>query len=155
MGRESMEELGNAILSGAAGGAIAGIVVAFILGASRWIAVKRRRQDEIDHIREMITNDRRGIYDVSVESAPGDPFTLNCDVVRYALFDGMRRELEFALDGRSSEITFDEIRQIRRVFVRDDLLESKAPGRSPEGLRYYDGIFADLEKIDWLKLPPR
>ena len=73
----------------------------------------------------------------------------------------MRRELELelALDGRSSEITFDEVRQIRRIFVVDDLIRDRAPDRapdrSPEGSRHYDKIFGDLEKIEWLKLPKR
>ena len=67
----------------------------------------------------------------------------------------MRRELELSLDGRSSEITFDEIRQIRRVFVVDDLLRNKAQDKFPMGLRHYDQIFGGLEKIEWLKLPER
>ena len=78
---------------------------------------------------------------------------LDSKQVRYAHFDGLRRELELALDGRSSEITFDEIRQIRRVFIRHDLIRNAAPDRLPEGLTFYNSIFQRLEEIEWLELP--
>ena len=149
-----MDEVGSGIISGATGGAIAGLVVSVILGAYRLIAAKCRRKDQVKHIREMITNDREQLYGVfDEETASVD--RPSPDVFRHALFGGMRRELESALDGRSSEITFDEIRQIRRTFVVDDLLRRKTPDSHPKGLRHYDGIFGELEKIAWLELPKR
>ena len=153
---ELMDEVGSSIISGAAGGAIAGVVVSIILGAYRLIVVKRRRKDQIKHIREMITNDREQLYgDFEEEGAPADPNRPSSDEFRYVLFGGMRRELELALDGRSPEITFDEIRQVRRIFVFDDLIRQRAPDKYPEGLRHYDQIFGELEKVEWLKLPKR
>ena len=150
------DEVGNGIISGIAIGAIAGLVVSIILGAYRLIAAKCRRKDQIKHIREMITNDREQVYRIfDEESAPADPHRPSSDAFRSALFDGMRRELELALDGRSSEITFDEIRQIRRIFVVDDLVRRKAPDNYPKGLTHYDHIFGELEKIEWLKLSKR
>ena len=148
--------MGNGIISGAAGGAIAGIVVSIILAAYRLIVAKCQRRDQINHIREMITNDREQVYgSPDEENALSEPNRPSSDEFRYTYFSGMRRELELALDGRSSEITFDEIRQIRRIFVVDDLLRRKAPDKCPTGLRHYDKIFGDLEKIEWLKLPKR
>ena len=151
-----MDGVGNSIIVGSAGGAIAGLVVSIVLGAYRLFVSKYRRKDQIRHIREMITNDREQIYGIfDDEGAPTDPYRPSSDAFRYTLLQGMRRELELALDGRSSEITFDEIRKIRRVFVLDDLLRCKAPDRFPEGLRHYTKIFEDLEKIEWLRLPER
>ena len=151
-----MDEVGNGIISGAAGGAIAGIVVTVILGASRLVVAKWRRRNQINHIRDMIANERAQIYVVTEQTdLPADSNRPTSDAFRYTYFDGMRRELKLALDGRSSEITFDEIRQIRRVFVLDDLLRSKASGKPPVGLKHYNNIFGDLEKIEWLKLPKR
>ena len=142
-----MDEVGNSIISGAAGGAIAGIVVSIILAAYRLIVAKCQRRDQINHIREMITNDRERVYGfLDEENAPSDPNRPSFDEFRYAELVGMRRELELALDGRSSGITFDEIRQIRRVFVLDDLLRRKAPDKLPTGLHHYDNIFGDLER---------
>lgn len=151
-----MDGVGSGIISGATAGAIAGLVVSIILGVYRLIAAKCRRKDQVRHIREMITNDREQLYGVfDEETASVDPNRPSPDVFRHALLGGMRRELEPALDGRSSEITFDEVRQIRRTFVVDDLLRSKTPDSYPEGLRHYDGIFGELEKIAWLELPQR
>ena len=150
------EQVGNSIISGAVGGAIAGLVVSVILGASKLIVAKWRRRNQINHIREMIANDRELVYGVCYEeNLPVDPHRPSPDAFRHTFLDGMRRELELALDARSSEITFDEIRQIRRVFVVDDLLRSKAPGKPPVGLKYYDNIFGGLEKIEWVRLPKR
>lgn len=56
-----MDDLGNSIISGVAGGAIAGIVVSAILAAYRLVAAKWRRREQISHIREMIANEHRYI----------------------------------------------------------------------------------------------
>ena len=148
--------VGNEIIFGATGGAIAGLVVSIALGAYRLIVTRIRRRDQIRHIREMIVNDREHIYGEFEEgSMPPDPHRPSPNLFRWAIFGGMRRELELALDGRSSEITFDEIRQVRRIFIRDDLIRERAPDKSPDGLRHYDQIFGELEEVEWLKLPKR
>ena len=155
-----IDQVSNSIISGAAGGAIAGLVVSILLAGYGLIVAKWRRRDQIKHIREMVTNEREQLYSIfDEESVPADPLAPSSDVFRYVMFQGMRRELELALNGRSSEITFDEVRQIRRIFVGDGLIRDRAPDRapdrSPEGSRHYDKIFGDLEKIEWLKLPKR
>ena len=151
-----MGDVGNSIISGAAGGAIAGLVVTLILAAYSFGEAKLRRNEQIRHLQEMIANDRAHIYDIPEQTdAPLDPNRPSPDAFRYILFDGMRRELELALDGRSSEITFDEIRQIRKAFILHDLLRDKAPGKHPEGLAFYNDIFKELEEIGWLELPSR
>lgn len=145
-----MDDLVNGIISGA----IAGLVVSVILGAYRLIVAKCRRKDQIEHIREMITNERETIYSVEVGNIPAEPFGPTPDAFRYILFSGIHQELELSLDGRSSEITFDESRQIRRAFVvHDDLYRRLPTGHYPEGVFLYDRVFEQLENIDWLKLP--
>ena len=128
-----------------------------MLGVYRLFVSIFRRKNQIKHIGTMIANDRDRILNVSDDTidAAADHQMPSLDAVRYTLFKGMRRELELALDGRSSEVTFDEIRQIRRVFVRDDLFKSTGPDRIPNNLLYYDNIFGDLENLKWLKLPNR
>ena len=151
-----IDQVSNGIISGAVGGAIAGLVVSILLAGYGLIVAKWRRKDQIKHIREMVTNEREQLYSIfDEENAPADPLRPSSDAFRYAAFQVMRRELELALDGRSSEITFDEVRQIKRIFVVDDLIRDRDPDRSPEGFRHYDNIFGDLEKIEWLKLPKR
>ena len=104
----------------------------------------------------MVTNEREQLYRIfDEESAPADPDRPSPDLFRYVAFQGMRRELDLALDGRSSEITFDEVRQIRRIFVVDDLIRDRGSGGAPEGFHHYDKVFGDLGKIEWLKLPKR
>ena len=151
-----MDEVGNGIIAGAVAGTIAGIMVSMLLTARRVIVARCRRRDQTNYIREMITTGREQVYGVPDEdNDPSDPSKPNADDFRYIYFDSMRRELDLALDGRATEITFDEIRQVKRMFVLDDLFKSKVPDRRPIGLRHYDNIFGGLEKIEWLKLPQR
>ena len=149
-----MGDLGHSIVSGVAAGFIAGLMVAIVLAANRWIDENQLRNEQIRHVRELIASERANMYSVSEQFDPlPDGSHLDLNMVRYAHFDFLRKELDLALDGRSSEITFDEIRQIRRVFIRHDLIRSAAPDRLPEGLTFYNGIFQSLEEIEWLKLP--
>ena len=148
-----MDEVINSIISGASGGAIAGLVVTLILASYRQVDAKLRRREQISHIRTIIAVERANIYAIlEFDSLPGG-IEIDSNSARYAHFEYLRRELELALDGRSSEITFNEIRQIRRVFIRHDLIRNAVPDRLPEGLTFYNGIFQSLEEIEWLKLP--
>ena len=150
-----MDDLGSTIVSGAVGGAIAGLVVTLILAAYSHVDAKLQRREQISHIREMIATERANIYDIPRFEPLPDGTTPDLNSVRYAMFEYLHRELELALDGRSSEITFDEKRQIRRVFVVYNLLRDKGPDKPPDGLNFYSGIFSRLEEIEWLKLPRR
>ena len=150
-----MGDVGNSIISGGAGGAIAGLVVTLILAAYSHVDAKLQRREQISHIREMIATERANIFDVRGFEPLPDGTSPDLNSVRYVMFEYLRRELELALDGRSSEITFDEKRQIRRVFVVHDLLREKAPNKTPDGLNFYSGIFSSLEEIEWLKFPRR
>ncbi|MCE2405718.1 MAG: hypothetical protein J4F43_11255 [Dehalococcoidia bacterium] len=144
----------GAILNGIISGVAAGVVVSVILGCYGLVDSKLKRREQISHIREMIATDRAQIYGVPEDTdLPSDPNRPPSSAFRYVLFDGMRRELQLALDGRSSELTFDEIRQVRRAFILSDLLKQQAPNSHPVGMRYYDQIFEALEQIAWLKLP--
>ncbi len=145
----------DAIVNGIISGTIAGLTVFILLGVYRQIAKQLRRQGQISHTREIIVSGREQIYGISGESDPTDPHKPSPDNFRYVFFQAMRRELELALDSRSSEIAFDEIREIRRTFISDDLIRGSAPDKHPTGLQHYHNIFGDLEKIEWLKLSKR
>ena len=145
------------ITSGAIAGAIAGIVVSIVLGLYRLTAAWFRRRSQIKHIRALIADNRDNVYGRPDEISNLPEVSVSPDAIRYEIFAFMREELEKTLDKRSSEITFDEISQIRHIFIRDNLVKEGAPVRStlPQGLKYYDGIFSDLEQIAWLRLPRR
>ena len=147
----------NDVWTSMIGGAAAGLVVSALLELRERVAAKLRRREQIRHIREMIANGRARIYGVPDPFRPlpdGFKGELDSNLVRYRMFEGLRKDLDLALDGRSSEITFDEIRQVRVVFLMDDLIRRDAPGRLLS-LEIYDDIFEEWEQIKWLKLPSR
>ena len=144
----------DGIVNGIASGAAAGLVVSGVLGLVALVVKRWKRCNQARHIRGIMTSGKESIYSVSEESAPRDPEKPPPEAFRYLHFEYMRREAELALDGRSSEITFDEIRQIRRLFIVDDLIRRADLNPNPS-LQFYHNFFGDLKKIKWLKLPER
>ena len=86
---------------------------------------------------------------------PGPNVSFTLDQIRYEIFNYMRRELDLALDSRASEITFDEIREVRRVWVIDDLIKGVEGSPRIPDLKVLEHIFERLDEIKWLKLPER
>ena len=70
--------------------------------------------------------------------------------MRKAFFDDLQRQLESALVGRSSRLTYDEIQQVNITFIG---LHKLNPDFVPnEG--WYIEKFHKAESIKWLKLTP-
>ena len=71
------------------------------------------------------------------------------DAVRTYEYEAMRRHVRSALEGRASQLTFDEVWQLERVF------EIGYP--NPRWLAYsqIEQVFAFLESLAWLDLEPR
>ena len=143
------------VVRGIVSGAIAGLVVSAFLGLFA-VSVKRwRRWDQIRHIRQVIMYGREEIVAVPEDEAgliPSQPIRVSSDDARNAIFIGMRRGLDLILEGRASEIRFDEKMGIKRIWVTDDLIRSRKPpvNRSKEIL---DHFFERLAGVTWLKLP--
>lgn len=78
-----------------------------------------------------------------------DDTIIHEEAVRTYEYEAMQRHVRSALDGRASQLTFDEVWQLERVF------EIGYP--DPRWLSYsqIDQVFAFLESLDWLELEPR
>lgn len=140
-----MAEIVNGIISGST----AGLVVAGLLGLATLAAKIWKRRSQIRHIRAIVTSYKRSIYSKKEGNLTQGPTP---DQFRYIIFGGMRRDLESALDAGSSEITFNEQEEIKGVLFQDDVVKLAGPNHLPKGMKFYDTVFRDFEKIKCLKL---
>ena len=145
-----------------------GLVVATILLAKDWLTDRWDRQDEIAYIREVIVSARLDISKaragrVAVQTLGSSAFRVKRRSREEAQLEAWRiftAELSDVLAYRTSRLTYDEKRELRRRF----------PGISVDGRRllgdpldviiragvsmHYRDIFSQAESINWLGLPP-
>ena len=136
----------NGIVSGVA----AGIVLTVFFAAIDHIRTHAKRTDQIRYLSTLISDYRGKILDVR-EDIPhptdGDPITVHQQ--RKLLHNQLLRQLDSALSGRTSELTYDEVESVRSVFwsAYNRLLGDKL---WPEE-RYLE-TFKRAESIKWLGL---
>ena len=77
----------------------------------------------------------------------GPNVTLTPDQLRRTHYDWMRRTLDAAIDHRASEMTYDEVDELRQAlyFVNWSIDNHRA---APKGL--YDSMVGNLQSIKWL-----
>ena len=140
------------MVSGIVSGVSAGIVLAVFFGTIDRIRAYTKKRDQIRYLSNLIANSRGKILEVH-EDVPhptdGNPITV--DQVRKVLYNDFLRQLDSALSGRTSELTYDEVESIRSVFwdAYNRLLGDKL---WPEDL--YLRTFKKTESIKWLRLSP-
>ena len=72
------------------------------------------------------------------------------DEVRKAKLQWLHQQIQQILLGRASRLSFDEIQQVKQAFNTVELHPNWVPNEQG-----YDGIFNQLESIEWLRLTPR
>ena len=131
----------DGILIGVGSGVVLSLLSAVVLFVSRW----KRRRNQIQYIRSLIFDFRRKI----LAAEPFRDYTRQD--VQKAYFDDMKRQLSAALEGRATELSFDEVNAIKTIVVGfADLFPQLI--LNEEG--YNKQIFFKLEAVKWLKLPP-
>lgn len=150
-----MGNLWHNIIAGIIAGTIAGIVAGLVLAGfsehNDRIDKREKRRDQVKYLSDLIAAFRTQIFDTKEDVFfPPTNQTLSRDNIRKARFDELRRELESALAERSSRLTYDEIRQVKNVFIG---LHKLHPKLVPTAKWYID-TFRKAESINWLKLPP-
>lgn len=140
------------ICSGIVIGVSVGLTTAIILSLGSWLIEwyddHQERRDQVRYFAEIIEVYRDSIFNAEAKRMPDDTI-IHEEAVRTYEYEAMQRHVRSALDGRASQLTFDEVWQLERVF------EIGYP--DPRWLSYsqIDQVFAFLESLDWLGLEPR
>ena len=144
------------LLEGVTIGASAGLISGLILGLLSWlksvIQGHTERREQIRHLARTIEQARDDIHDATdldFTNHPNGRF-IPRDELRKARLVGLYQQVQLILLGRASRLKFDEIQQIKRTFKT---LED-SPNWIPND-QGYDGVFGQLESVEWLGLRPR
>lgn len=152
------------VVTGIIAGVSAGVILAILVEAKRYVDFRIKRRRQIRHIRQMVEGFREQI--LSAEAIPtndvpdGFPAELRgkelpLDMVRGAYFGDMYRRIVETLEGRADTLTFDEKKEVRDAFGGYNLL---LPGSDPfhppvvPNDAGYHQIFDAFEAIKWLKV---
>ena len=145
----------TAIGTGAASGVASGLILAIFLGIWRKCQERRERQDQIEYIAELIHDGRRGVLFSDahlglLNAMLGEEKSVTEDQLSNLKYEQFKLDLSSALSGRCTRLTYDEIAQVRKIFLRDYEL---FPGHTfpREKLR---NCFRKAESIQWLDLKP-
>ena len=137
-------------------GASAGVVSSVLFGLIQWgIREAQRRaekREQLRHLAGTIERERDMIYsasDLDLTNHPVGQFFKE-DIVRKSHLQGLHQQVERILEGRASRLSFDEVQQVRQAFHVVVLHPEWIPND-----KGYDGIFNQLEAIEWLQLTPR
>ena len=136
-------------------GVLATIASTSIIGLVVWIWKRNRgnreKKNQLESIRKLIIKFRRMIFDVKSDlHIPQLKTTKSVDELRSAYYGHFRRQLTSALDGRTSQLTFDEIEEIRTIFLG---LHELHPNFVPNE-KWYVNTFNQAVSIKWLRLTP-
>lgn len=146
----------DALVEGITIGASAGLISGLVLGLLQWLKnrlqANTERKEQIRHLGKTIEQSRDMIY-----SAPDLDFTshpigrvIPRNEVQKSYLQELHREVQNILTGRASRLSFDEIHQIKQAFGVVDLYPDWLPNE-----KGYEGIFEQLQSIEWLRLRPR
>lgn len=140
------------IVSGIVSGVSAGIVLAAFLGGVDRFRAYTKKRNQIRYLSNLIANFRGkilGVHEDIPHPTDGNPITV--DQVRKVLYNDFLRQLDSALSGRTSELTYDEIQSLRSVFwgAYNRLLGDKLWSKE-----LYVRTFKETESISWLGLSP-
>ena len=137
------------IIEGVVIGVSSGLILSLFFGGKDFVNKRIERQDQIKYLVQLITKYRDLICKADTEYLPAVGQKAQKSELRKAYYDDLRRQLEAALQNRTSRLSYDEIKEVRDVFFTD-LFPSVV--LNDEG---YNNIFEGLKSIKWLKLPPR
>jgi len=139
------------VVQGILVGVSSGIVLAILIGGWNAWRVHEERQGQIKFLALLIENYRIMILGTSdVELRVDDSIVMvQRDVVRKAYLDAFHKDVKEVLQGRSSRLSFDEIHQVRLVFLDLEYRPDAVP--TDEGYEY---LFEQLEALEWLDLTP-
>lgn len=144
------------IVEGIVSGVATGIVLAIVFGVRQQVLIYRERKDQIQHLAILISTYRERMYRITYPVPGIEPPSTDVgkDIFRKVTFEQMKKEINAALDGRCSRLSFDEIYELRRSIndwssITDNWKEPKLQWTDV----FCGNIFGALAAIKWLKLP--
>ena len=146
---DSRALVGN-IVAGDAAGVIAGI----ILAVSSWLIQeahdRAERRDQIQTLAALISDYEKRIFSINegMRFEPDDKvIEVSRDELRRTRYDYLKQRVDSLLDGRASQLSYDERESVRRAFRLSDIY--------PQAI-FSDGnyreMFAELKALEWLGL---
>ena len=147
----------STLLGSILAGAVAGVIAGTILAASSWTLQKAQdraeRQNQIQTLSALISDYENQILLIN----EGGRFQLGDKVVevtrdelRKAKYDYLKGRVDSLLDGRASQLSYDETQDVRRAFGLSDLYPQAILSDGN-----YREMFAQLEALKWLDLEYR
>ena len=139
------------IITGVFSGVASGLILALFFWAKVYVDNYLARGDQIKFLSGLIEKFESRIFSINDDIHVSHlQQTLPKDKVRRTYFKDLKRQLESALDGRSSRLTFDEIEELRVIFIE---LHDLYPDLSPNE-QWYSDTFQKARSVKWLKLTP-
>ena len=132
-------------------GVTSGVILALFFWAKAYVENYLARKDQIKFLSRLIEKFESLIFGVNDDiHVPHLQQTFPKDQARKAYFDDLKRQLDSALAGRSSRLTFDEIEELRVIFIGlHDLFPDFRPNK-----KWYSDTFQNARSVKWLKLTP-
>ena len=145
----TIEKLLEGITIGASAGLISGLILGLLYWLRSVIQGSIDRREQIRHLARTIEQSRDMIYSASDLDLTDHPVgrMFPRDDIRKAQLQWLHQQIQQILLGRASRLSFDEIQQIKQVFNTVELYPNWAPND-----KGYDGIFNQLESVEWLRL---
>ena len=138
-------------------GTVAGVIAGTILAVSSWILQEAQdrseRQDQIQTLAAFISDYENQILSINerMRFQQGDEVVeATRDELRRAKYDYMKIRIDSLLDGRTSQLSYDEKQSVRRAFALSDLYPQAILSDGN-----YREMFAQLEDLEWLGLEYR
>ena len=135
-------------------GTVAGVIAGAILAASSFILQRTRdsaeRQDQIQTLASLISDYENQILSINKGTRVqlGDNVVeVSRDEFRKAKYDYLKRRVDSILDGRASQLSYDEKQSVRRAFGLSDLYPQSMLNDGQ-----YRETFAQMEALEWLDL---
>lgn len=129
-------------------GIVIGVASGLTLALLAWIQNRFVRCDQLQYIRALIVKERERIY--SSKDISGPP-RYTKDEVRHAIYKDMHRQLFSAIDGRASQLTFDEKTSLTGPCWPIDWMIETHQALPP--FQLYTKMFSTWEQLAWLNLP--
>ncbi len=140
------------------GGIVSGVAAGIVLSGFFWLIGEQRRRSErkeqIQYMASLIATYRERLYKPDWGVGPPIENEIGKNIFRKTMFEQMKDQINTALDGRCSRLSFDEINQLRRMINN---LSSITDNWSASELNWTDAfcgkLFAWAESFEWLDLP--
>ena len=131
-------------------GIVTGVIIAIIVGAFHFLAKKRREEEQIQYIKDVISKCYETIK--NAHDYKGKPRDIPKEAIRFVFYKEMVEDLKLALADRTNDLNYEKKYEIKKVLrFHDEILgkEGLGQGRPPD-MRIYEMLFDKFNELTWL-----